>query len=182
MLQHGIELCKEELALKATTLTAGGTTSATGEIIDRFGVYTDPAGDYELNYDINTLMGISALDGAIADTETLSLKVYLQTSDDASFSTDVNYVDAEGEFSATAPSTGYAEYTFTGATATAVTFDDVLSLKAYLKSCKRYLRLFASATFSAGSVDNVVMTTIASLGDSQNNAISDVEIKDVVAE
>lgn len=181
MLQHSLEMTKPVFLLQDTALTAGGTVSATSGIIDRFGTYTDPDGDFTLKYDLNTLAAMAILDGAIADGETLSLKLYLQTSSASDFSSDVNYVNEAGDLSSTAPSNGYAEYEFTGETATAVTFDDILSLKAYLKSCKRYLRILAAATFSATGTDTVSIALGAYLGDSQNNVIDTVEIKDVIA-
>lgn len=179
---NAIEMQKNFLAIKNTTLTAGATVTATGEIVDRFGTYTDPDGDFDLKYDLNDINAVLGLDGAVADTETLNIKVYLQTSDSSTFASDVNYVNAEGDLSAAIPTTGYGSYDFTGATAVAVTFDDIVDLKAYIAGCKRYLRLAVVATFSATGTDNVILMGSASLGNSQNNVIDTVDITGVVAE
>jgi len=181
MNQHYLELTKSAFLMQDTALTAGGTITATTGIIDRFGTYTDSDSDFDLKYDVNTMTVLSILDGAVADGETLSLKAYLQTSSASDFASDVNYVDKEGELSAGVPKTGYAEYTFEGVTAIAVTFDDILSLKAYLKSCKRYVRVTFTATFSAASTDTVSLGVAATLGDSQNNVIDTVDVEDVVS-
>jgi len=178
---NAIEMQKNFLAIKSTTLTAGGTVTATGEIIDRFGTYTDPDGDFTLKYDLNDINAVLGLDGAVADTETLNVKVYLQTSDSSTFASDVNYVDSYGNLSTTAPTTGYGSYDFTGETAEAVTFDDIVDLKGYLACCKRYLRLAIVATFSATATDNVILIGSASLGNSQNNVIDTVDITGTVS-
>ena len=87
MNQHYLEKTLSAFLIEDTALTAGGTVAANSAIIDRFGLYTDPDGDFTLKYDLNTLTAIAVLDGAVADTETLSLKAFVQTSDDATFST-----------------------------------------------------------------------------------------------
>jgi len=177
-----LEKTKDIFILQDTALTAGGTVTATGAEVDRFGTYTDPDSDFTNKYKFDTANFISILDGAVADTETLSLKVYLQTSDVSGFGSDVNYVAADGDLKSSTTGAAYAEYTFTGATATAVTFDDIVNLKAYLGMCKRYVRPYVTATFSAANTDTVSIAIAGTFGDVQNNPIDTVDITGVVSE
>ena len=179
-----LEKSMDKFILQDTALTAGGTITATGAIIDRFGTYEDPDGDYDSKYDINTANFLAILDGAIADGETLSLKIYIQTSEESDFSDDVNYLAENGDLKTSTTGAGYAEYTFTGETATAVTFDDILNCKAgygALRGCKEYVRPYVTATFSAANTDTVSIAMVGSFGGSQNNPVDTLDFKGVEA-
>ena len=180
-----LEKTLDKFVLQDTALTAGGTITATGAIIDRQGTYTDPDGDFTLKYDLDSVNFLAILDGAVANTETLSLKTYIQTSSESGFNSDVNYLATNGDLKDSTTGAGYAEYAFTGDTGTAITFDDILNCKATegaIAGCKRYVRPYVTATFSAANTDTVSIAMAATFGCSQNNPIDTVDFTGVVAQ
>ena len=177
-----LEKSKTLFVLQDTLLTAGATITATGAETDRYATYTDPDGEFTTKVIYNQADYIVIMDGAVANTETLSLKVYLQTSDVSGFGSDVNYVATDGTLKTSTTGAASAEYAFTGVTATAVTFDDVVDLKAILNSSKRYIRPYITATFSNSGTDTVGVAIALVAGGADANPIDTVDIKCVVGQ
>jgi len=177
------ELTKDYLAYTGEVITAGGAkdgVAQTGEIIDRFGTYTDDDG-YEVQFNLCNGKFVVPATATLADTETATYDLYLQTSDVSDFSSDVNYVEADGDLVAAVTTAGTSQLVLTGKTG-GTTEKGVLNLNVNMNGCKRYVRLVIKVTLSAASTDTAVMAGVAVLGESQNNVLDSMDIPGVVAE